>query len=49
MKNVYQNDPLYAYQEMRSQLNLNQNDKIVLGCGYGDYRKGVDLFCSVAK
>lgn len=49
MKNVYQNDPLYAYQEMRSQLNLNQNDKIVLGCGYGDYRKGVDLFCSVAN
>ena len=48
-KNCYQDKPIEAYGEVRKNLGLNENDKIILGCGYGDFRKGVDLFCLVAQ
>ena len=48
-KNCYQDKPIEAYGEVRKNLGLNENDNIILGCGYGDFRKGVDLFCQVAQ
>ncbi len=35
--------------KLRSHLKLHAHVQIVLGCGYGDYRKGVDLFCETAN
>jgi|GEM_PF-1082632 len=34
---------------LREKLGLKKTDKIILGCGYAEYRKGVDLFFDVAK
>lgn len=48
-KNCYQHEQTEAYKEIRKNLGLTERDKIVLGCGYGDFRKGVDLFCQVAQ
>jgi len=46
--NKYQDDPLKAKSELREKLNIDSNAKIILGSGYGDHRKGVDIFVEVA-
>lgn len=45
--NAYRNRNNQARQLLRSELGLAETDKIVLGVGYADYRKGVDLFTEI--
>ena len=33
--------------DLKEKLNISQNSKIVLGVGYGDKRKGIDLFIDI--
>lgn len=35
--------------EVRAELGISKDSKIVVGCGYGDIRKGIDLFVRVAS
>lgn len=35
--------------DLRARLGLGLDDILVLGCGYGDFRKGVDLFVQTAR
>jgi glycosyltransferase involved in cell wall biosynthesis len=46
--NKYQDEALKAKHELREKLNIDVNAKIILGSGYGDHRKGVDIFVDVA-
>ena len=48
-ENSYENKKEEARTILRNMLKLPQTSKIALGVGYGDYRKGVDLFVDVAK
>ncbi|MFA0057787.1 glycoside hydrolase family 99-like domain-containing protein [Vibrio echinoideorum] len=47
--NRYQQDLSEAKRELREKLCIKHDAKIVLGVGYGDYRKGVDIFIDVAS
>lgn len=38
-----------ARSKLRVKLNLAENAKIVLGVGYADHRKGIDLFLDIAE
>lgn len=35
--------------ELKRELNISQDSKIVLGVGYGDKRKGIDIFIDIAN
>jgi glycosyltransferase involved in cell wall biosynthesis len=47
--NRYKTRKPEARKIIREQLSLPENAKIVLGVGYGDYRKGIDLFTETAR
>ena len=47
-KNKWRSNKDVARAELRKQLGLAQNAKVVLAVGYADYRKGVDLFVECA-
>ncbi|MCP1309710.1 glycosyltransferase [Paenibacillus tyrfis] len=47
-KNDYKAHIKLAREEIRSALNLSPDVKIVLGVGYADHRKGIDLFAEAA-
>ncbi|OED42632.1 hypothetical protein AB833_05830 [Chromatiales bacterium (ex Bugula neritina AB1)] len=47
--NPYLNNKIQVRSEMRAELGLPDNAKIVSGCGYGDIRKGIDLFIQLAS
>ena len=47
-KNKYMNIVDDARVSLRSQYKLPGESKIILGVGYGDYRKGIDIFLTVA-
>ncbi len=46
--NALKNDIATARRQLRSELNLSEEAKIVLGVGYADFRKGIDLFVEIA-
>ncbi|WP_062837125.1 glycosyltransferase [Paenibacillus amylolyticus] len=46
--NKYKNDNRTAREMLRRTLNLPDQASVVLGVGYADLRKGIDLFCEVA-
>ena len=51
---LYNLDSLYIQADwkriqIRQKFNIPMNIEIVIGVGYGDYRKGFDIFCEVAK
>ncbi|MCG3796857.1 glycosyl transferase [Bacillus toyonensis] len=46
--NPYKNNITVARNELRKKLNLPLDSKIVLGVGFADYRKGIDLFSFIA-
>jgi O-antigen biosynthesis protein len=46
--NPYKSNVEDTRQEVRKQLQLPANSKIVLGVGYADHRKGIDLFAETA-
>jgi len=46
--NPYVNKKPSLRKEIRQELNFIKKSKIVLGCGFGDLRKGLDLFIQVA-
>jgi len=48
-KNARVCEPVAARQELRKALQLPLDAQIILGVGYADYRKGVDLFVEVGK
>ncbi|WP_314590334.1 glycosyltransferase [Paenibacillus terrigena] len=48
-KNGYKNKIEHAKKELRDKLNLASDSRIVLGVGYADKRKGIDLFSQVAS
>ena len=39
----------FAKQTLTEKLKISSTSKIVVGCGYADLRKGIDLFCQVAN
>ena len=41
-------DKKICTKDLKEKLNISQNSKIVLGVGYGDKRKGIDLFIDIA-
>ncbi len=45
--NAYKNRTSEARKLLRRELGLNQDAKIVLGVGYADFRKGIDLFFEI--
>ena len=47
-KNPYRDRLGEARMDLRRKLNLPDDAKIVLGVGYADHRKGIDLFAEVA-
>jgi len=47
--NEYKNRKDEARKALRESFSLPENAEIVLGVGFGDYRKGIDLFVEVAK
>ncbi len=47
--NKYKTRKLEARKIVREQLSIPENSKIILGVGYGDYRKGIDLFTETAR
>jgi glycosyltransferase involved in cell wall biosynthesis len=47
-KNRHMNDIAEARKALREELGLPGNSRIVLGAGYADHRKGIDLFAEVA-
>ncbi|MFC5469667.1 glycoside hydrolase family 99-like domain-containing protein [Cohnella suwonensis] len=47
--NKYKGKEDSARKELRALLGLSENTRIVLGVGYADWRKGIDLFCEVAS
>jgi glycosyltransferase involved in cell wall biosynthesis len=47
--NKYKESKHEARKELRERLSLPENAKIILGVGFGDHRKGLDLFVEVAK
>lgn len=49
LKNRFKNKKEEARFLLRNMLSIPQDTKIILGVGYADYRKGVDLFVQVAK
>jgi len=49
LKNSYMNNIDVAREVLREKYNLSFDCKIVLAVGYGDYRKGIDLFLDVSK
>ena len=42
-------DKKISTKDLKEKLNISQNSKIVLGVGYGDKRKGIDLFIDIAN
>ena len=40
-------DKKICTKDLKEKLNISQNSKIVLGVGYGDKRKGIDLFIDI--
>ncbi|AFC27517.1 rb110 [Paenibacillus mucilaginosus 3016] len=48
-KNSNDYDKIKSKKQLCDLLNIPHNVNIVLGCGYADLRKGIDLFFSVAK
>lgn len=48
-ENIYKNNIQEARILLRDKLGLTKNAKIVLGVGYADKRKGIDLFLEVAE
>lgn len=42
-------DKKICTKDLKEKLNISQNSKIVLGVGYGDKRKGIDLFIDIAN
>ncbi|MBF7150867.1 glycosyltransferase [Bacillus toyonensis] len=46
--NPYKNNITVARNELRKKLNLPLDSKIILGVGFADYRKGIDLFSFIA-
>lgn len=47
--NPYENDLDTARKNLREELGLDQNCKIVLGAGFADHRKGFDIFVKSAE
>lgn len=47
--NEYKGNRKSAHSILRERLSLNEDAKIILAIGYGDYRKGIDLFIDVAE
>lgn len=41
-------DNMNIKDEMKKKYNIEENDVVVIGSGYGDFRKGIDLFVKVA-
>jgi glycosyltransferase involved in cell wall biosynthesis len=48
-KNQYNNNYDEAKKILRKEMNLPKNSKIVLGIGYADKRKGIDIFINIAN
>ncbi|MGH0681008.1 glycosyltransferase [Bacillus luti] len=46
--NPYKNNIKEAKNELRKRLNLPLDSKIILGVGFADHRKGIDLFSFIA-
>ncbi len=46
--NPYKNNIAKARNELRKKLNLPLDSKIILGVGFADYRKGIDLFSLIS-
>lgn len=46
--NSWRSDP-NATERFRKSLGLGSDDKLIINVGYGDLRKGIDIFLSVAK
>ena len=49
MVNCFAETVKIAKTNLYQEFNLHKDVKLVLGCGFGDYRKGVDLFCRTAE
>jgi len=47
-KNAYRKDNLRARSRLKAELGLDEDARVVLGVGYLDHRKGVDLFVDAA-
>lgn len=47
--NKYQDKLIDARRELRESLGLKSSSKVILGTGYGDFRKGIDIFAQVAQ
>jgi glycosyltransferase involved in cell wall biosynthesis len=47
-KNAYRKDKRRARSRLRAELGLDKDARVVLGVGYLDHRKGVDLFVDAA-
>jgi glycosyltransferase involved in cell wall biosynthesis len=47
--NTYKGRKDAARKELREQFSLPESAHVILGAGFGDHRKGVDLFVDVAK
>jgi glycosyltransferase involved in cell wall biosynthesis len=47
-ENKYKHSKKEAGYELRKKLNIPENSYVVLGVGYADLRKGIDLFAEVA-
>jgi glycosyltransferase involved in cell wall biosynthesis/polysaccharide pyruvyl transferase WcaK-like protein/DNA-binding FrmR family transcriptional regulator len=48
-QNAYRDDRASAKADFSKKFGLPINDVLILGAGYGDLRKGVDIFTSVAR
>lgn len=46
--NPHYNNKQSVRHALREKLGVPQDSILVMGCGYGDYRKGIDIFCRVA-
>lgn len=47
-RNQYRQDTERAKKELRALLGISPSSNIILGVGFADYRKGVDLFVEIA-
>jgi len=48
-KNRFKNNREYARNELRKKLGIQKNAAVILGMGYADHRKGVDLFVKIGR
>lgn len=47
--NPYLNSPETVRAEVRAEFGIPEHGQLIIGCGYGDIRKGIDLFVQLAN